>query len=100
MNCIEIEKINESIKENIKLIGGRRVSSLDKAIARDSIVENIGFLTRKYIYRMAISSQDPLAKEIYRTMREVERELFVYLEYKNNYDFEISEAYRKLTLFL
>lgn len=100
MNIEEIGKIRGSIMENIKLIRGKKVGNLDKCIARDCIVEAVGSLERKYIYRMALSSKDQVAREIYKVLREVETELFLYLEYVNNNDFEISEVYRKLTLFL
>ena len=101
MNIEDIENIKKNILTNIKLIRGKKADSFEKNWARDCIAEKVDSLTRKYVYRLALSEKDELARLIYKVMYEVEQELHLYLDTKQgNKDTKIQEIHRKITLFL
>ena len=96
-----IEKIEKSVKENIKIVKGRKAKPFEKEFAREEIEREIECLSRKYIYRQAYSDKDELARFIYKTMYALEQELNVYLDTRNGKkDSKVKRVYDKLTLYI
>ena len=101
MNIEDIDNIKNNILTNIKLIRGKKADSYEKNWARDCIADKVDSLTRRYVYRLALSEKDEMARMIYKVMYEVELELHLYLDTKQgNKDEKIQEVHRKITLFL
>ena len=101
MNSEDINKLESELLKNIKIIMGKNVSAYKKNIARSNIEEGVETLTRRYIYRQALSSRDELARRIYKVMYNIEAELLLYLETKQGIsDEKITRVHHRITLFL
>ena len=100
MNNGEIELIKGSVLYNIKTIGRKRISEREKQIAVDMILEDVDLLINMYKYRKAVSTSDPMAKKLFKALSKIEMELFFYLAYTNNEEYNLSKLFSKLETLL
>ena len=100
MNSGEIELVKGSVLYNIKTIGRRNVKEFDRRIAKSMIIEDVDYLINMYKYRKAASASDPMAKKLFKALKKIEMELFFYLAYTRNEDYDLSETFSKLEKYI